>query len=146
MAEVLSFRDYWDDLRFASKKPGRTAVPDNFYRPIENGGFVWQPNCVHGSEDLQRDTGGQNVLVFKHAWRFGGFGPVLPEDFGLRMIGRRGKRVRVPSDRDWQRLEAWLNAQPQVTIESAAGRKYCGNSRFQTHSAVSAPAPCRRSC
>lgn len=146
VAEVLPLSGYWDDPRFASKKPGRTEVPDNFYRPIENGRFAWQPNPVHGPEDLQRDTGGLNVLVFKPSWRFGAYGPVLPEDFGLRMVGRRGERVCGPSDLDWQRLEAWLNAQPQVTIESAAGRERCGNSRFLTQSVVSPPASCKRSC
>lgn len=148
VSEVLTFTEYWNDCRFASKKPDRTDVPDNFYKPTGNGGFAWQPNPVHGSEAQDRDTGGLNVLVFDHAWRFGAFGPLLPEDFGLRMIGgRRGERVADLTDSVWQRLETWLNAQPQVTIEAASDRK---SSRCYTpHALPTSPQPAslaRRRC
>ena len=123
-SEVLTFTEYWSDRRFASKKPDRTDVPDNFYKPTRNGGFAWQPNPVHGPEAIDRDTGGLNVLVFDHAWRFGAFGHLLPEDFGLRMIvGRRGEKIGDLTDSDWQRLEIWLNAQPQATTEAASDHK-----------------------
>lgn len=124
VSEVLTFAEYWNDRRFASKKPDRTNVPDNFYKPIGTSGFAWQSNPVHGPEAQDRDTGGLNVLVFDYAWRFGAFGPLLPEDFGLRMIvGRRGERIGHLTDSNWQRLETWLNAQPQATIEAASDRK-----------------------
>ncbi|CDF86792.1 hypothetical protein PKB_5482 [Pseudomonas knackmussii B13] len=122
--EVQTFTEYWKDRRFASKKPDRTVVPDNFYKPVGNGLFTWQPNLVHGPEAQDRDTGGLNVLVFDHAWRFGAFGPVMPEGFGLRMnFGRRGERVADLTESEWRRLETWLNAQPQVTVEAASDRK-----------------------
>jgi hypothetical protein len=124
VSEILTFSEYWGDRRFASKKPDRTDVPDNFYKPTGNGGFAWQSNHVHGREAQIRDTGGLNVLVFDHVWRFGALGPVLPEDFGLRMINsRRGERVADLTDSMWQRLESWLNAQPQISIEVAGDRK-----------------------
>ncbi|MBV7480349.1 hypothetical protein [Pseudomonas sp. PDM31] len=124
VSEVLTFPEYWNDRRFASKKPDRTDVPDNFYKPTGNGNFAWQPNPVHGPEAQVRDTSGLNVLVFDHAWRFGAFGPLLPEDFGLRMINsRRGERVAELIDSVWQRLETWLNAQPQVSVEAASNSK-----------------------
>lgn len=127
VSEVLTIAEYWNDARFTSKKPDRTEVPDNFYKPTKNGGFIWQRNCVHGSEALEHDTGGLNVLVFDQAWRFGAFGPPLPQDFGLRMmVGRRGERVADLNDVEWQRLEAWLNAQSQVTVEPSHHRKSCG--------------------
>jgi hypothetical protein len=124
VSEVLTFTEYWNDRRFTSKKPDCTDVPDNFYKPTSNNGFAWQPNPVHGPEAQVRDTGGLNVLVFDHAWRFGAFGPLLPEDFGLRMIdSRRGERAADLTGPEWQRLEIWLNAQPLVTIESTGDRK-----------------------
>lgn len=86
---------------FVSKRPSRTEVPDNFYKPTENRGFIWQLNPVHGPEAQDCDTGGLNVLIFNHAWRFGTFGPPLPEDFGLRMVGRRGERIADPTDLEW---------------------------------------------
>ncbi|WP_442969046.1 hypothetical protein [Pseudomonas sp. PGPR40] len=146
VSEVLTFTEYWSDRRFASKKPGRTDVPDNFYKPTGNGGFAWQSNPVHGPEAQVRDTGGLNVLVFDHAWCFGAFGPLLPEDFGLRMINiRRGERVADLTDSVWHRLGTWLNAQPQISIEVASNRKSC---RGYTACAlpVSPPPPTRRRC
>lgn len=125
VSEVLTIAEYWNDARFASKKPDRSKVSDNFYKPTEEGGFIWQHNCVHNCEALEHDTGGLNVLVFNQAWRFGGFGPPLPEEFGLRMVGRRGERVADLNDVEWQRLETWLNAQSQVTVEPTHYRKSC---------------------
>ena len=75
VSEVLTLADYWNDVRFGAKKPGRTSVPDNFYKPTSDGCFHQQPNPVHQPEHQQRDTGGLNVLVFSPAWRFGAFGP-----------------------------------------------------------------------
>ncbi|WP_301408840.1 hypothetical protein [Pseudomonas aeruginosa] len=43
VSEVLTFTEYWNDRRFVSKKPERTVVPDNFYKPIGNGLLAWQP-------------------------------------------------------------------------------------------------------
>lgn len=124
VSEILTFTEYWGDRRFASKRPDRTEVPDNFYKPTGNGGFAWQPNPVHGRDALTHDIGGLNVLIFDHAWRFGALGPVLPGDFGLRMVnGRRGERVADLTDPVWQSLETWLNAQSQISIEVAGVRK-----------------------
>lgn len=147
VSEVLTFTEYWNDRRFASKKPVCTDVPDNFYKPTGNGGFVWQPNPVHGPEAQDRDTGGLNVLVFDHAWRFGAIGPLLPEDFGLRMIvGRRGEKVGDLIDSDWQRLEIWLNAQPQATIEAASDRKSSRSYPPRALPAAQPTIPKRRRC
>lgn len=144
VSEVLTIAEYWDDARFASKKPGRTEVPDNFYKPTDGGGFIWQGNCVHGAEALQHDTGGRNVLVFDQAWRFGAFGPPLPQDFGLRMTaGRRGERVADLNDVEWQRLEAWLNAQSQVTVEPNRYRKSCNTKSCSTKKKPKSSPPCR---
>src|SRR6266481_3668348 len=37
VAEKMSFADYWSDRRFAGKKPGRSRLSDNFYRPVDGG-------------------------------------------------------------------------------------------------------------
>lgn len=131
VSEILPIADYWNDRRFTVKKPGRTKVPDNFYKPLPGGGFVWQPNPIHGPEALGHDTGGQSVLIFKPAWRFGAMGPILPEHFGLRMTGgRRGERLVDLTERDWQRLSAWLNAQPQLELtDHPTRRRSCAGSR-----------------
>jgi hypothetical protein len=148
VSEVLTFTEYWNDRRFASKKPNCTDVPDNFYKPTGNGGFIWQPNPVHGPEAQLRDTGGLNVLVFDRAWRFGAFGPLLPEDFGLRMINsRRGERVADFNNSEWSRLETWLDAQPQITIEASSDRKSsCAYSPCALPVPPQPTSPTRRRC
>jgi Nucleotide modification associated domain 2 len=112
--EKLSFADYWNDQRFAKKKPGKCEHPDNLYQPHPGGeGFVQIPNKVHGPEATRKDTGGQFVLVFDPVWRFVGGSPVLPADFGFRMLtnARRGHHKHTLDSAAWRRLRGWLNDQ-----------------------------------
>jgi hypothetical protein len=78
--ERLSFAEYWNDQRFAGKKPDRAPTPDNFHRPTKDGGLMWVENTVHGPEAEQHDTDGVYVLAFSPAWRFGSNCPPLPEE------------------------------------------------------------------
>lgn len=148
VSEVLTFTEYWEDSRFTPKKSGYTDVPDNFYKPTSNHGLAWQPNPVHGPEAQVRDTRGMNVLVFDQAWRFGAFGPLLPEDFGLRMVGsRRGDRAADLSSSEWLRVETWLSAQVQVTVDGASGRNSSRSCRPCKLPVSSQPVtPLRRGC
>ena len=47
VTEKLSFAEYWNDTRFAGKKPDRALTPDNFYRPTKGDGLLWVENPVH---------------------------------------------------------------------------------------------------
>lgn len=112
VSEKMAFGEYWNDRRFATKKPNQCALPDNFYRPTSDGGLLWVDNPVHGPDAAQHDTNGKFVLVFKPSWHFGANGPLLPERFGLRMThGRRGERIADAAVSEWQRLIEWLNDQ-----------------------------------
>lgn len=125
VAEKLSFADYWNDKRFARKKPDKSPTPDNFYRPV-NDGLLWVDNPVHDADATQHDTSGLYVLVFDPSWRFGSNGPVLPNDFGLRMVhGRRGERLADLTDADWHRLESWLNDQIGTTAVDSRAKPTC---------------------
>lgn len=107
--EKLTFLEYWKDVRFQGKKPHKSGTPDNIYRPT-GGGFELQPNPAHSEDQTAHDLGGKYVLVFQPTWHFGRMGPILPEHFGLRMIGnRRGhRRVQYSPDR-LARLISWLD-------------------------------------
>ena len=121
VSEKLSFADYWNDQRFAGKKPDRNATPDNFYRPTPEGGLRWVENPVHFPEQAEHDINGQFVLAFKPAWRFGANGPPLPDSFRLRMVGgRRGERLHDLTDAEWRRLKSWLDAQTAATRRSSS--------------------------
>ena len=125
VAEKLTFAEYWNDQRFAAKKPDRTPTPDNFYRPTKDGGLMWVENPVHEADAMQHDTDGLYVLAFSPIWRFGANGPPLPADFGLRMThGRRGERVADITESEWRRLEAWLDSHAQMEKgPSSPGRR-----------------------
>lgn len=126
VAERLTFADYWNDARFQSKKPLRTATPDNFYKPARDGGLVQVENPIHGPEATDRDTGGQYVLTFDRSWRFGAHGPILSERFGLRMVhGRRGERLHDLSDASWRDLEHWLDSRQTTTTPAKHSTRRC---------------------
>lgn len=109
VSEKMSFADYWNDRRFAGKKPGKSEHPDNFYRPFD-GGLLWVQNDVHGPEAANHDTGGKFVLGFSPSWRYGAHGPLIPIEFDLRMVGgRRGERVADLTEPQWKRLRTWLD-------------------------------------
>lgn len=123
VSEIIPLADYWNDSRFAGKKPVRTSRPDNFYRPTRNG-LVQVPNPVHGEDSMPRDISGINALVFGPSWRFGAYGPRLPAEFGLRIFGgRRGERISELSPDEWKALRSWLDAQtPGVAQKEPRGR------------------------
>ena len=120
-----TLEEYWNDPKFDSKKPNTSTTPDNIYKP--SGGFLIQvPNSSHGHNNLDRDVGGRYVLSFDPAWYFGNAAPVLPDNFGLRMIGgRRGHRTVELTEAKWRKLQTWLHAQAEnieVTPSTSHGR------------------------
>jgi hypothetical protein len=119
----LTFAEYWDDQRFEGKKPHRSATPDNIYEP-DGMHFRQVPNSTHDAGDVTTDLSGKYVLLFNEIWHFGATGPILPSDFGLRMIGgRRRHRVHDLSSERWVALREWLNK--QVRGSAAASGKKC---------------------
>ena len=126
VSEKLTFSEYWNDARFAGKKPDRCARPDNFYQPMD-GGLLQVGNRVHGPEHFNRDTGGIYVLMFDPSWRFGANGPPLPEEFDLRvaMNARRAGRVISIGDAEWRRLELWLDRQATLTTPATRTNRSC---------------------
>lgn len=129
VAEKMSFADYWSDRRFTGKKPNRSTHPDNFYRPAD-GGLLWVENDIHGPEATNHDTGGQFVLGFSPSWRFGANGPLMPTEFGLRMVnGRRGERVSGLSQPEWKRLKKWLDGHSRMANSLTQSSRRCSPSK-----------------
>ena len=144
VTEKMIFCEYWQDNRFACKKPDRSDRPDNFYQPVD-GGLLWVENPTHGPEAAEHDIRGEYVLAFKPAWRFGAYGPVLPSEFGLRMTsGRRGERVSNLSEAEWRRLSGWLNSQSQIPEPTAEVESSCRPK--QTRRSAVALTPRRSRC
>lgn len=111
VSEKVSLSEYWSDQRFSGKKPNASRTPDNIYRPAGQS-LVQVKNGVHDEGNSETDIEGRYVLVFGECWRFGAVAPIMPDEFGLRMIGgRRGHRVVSLTDSQWSRLRRWLNTQ-----------------------------------
>lgn len=129
VSEAMPIATYWNDPRFAHKKPDRSKVPDNIYKPNAQNNLVWVDNEIHTSNQIARDTGGINVLVFKERWYFGANGPEIPEPFGLRMSphSRRGHRRYDDRDTDLPKLKKWFDAQKETKPPtSGTVSKHCG--------------------
>lgn len=135
VSEKLSFTDYWEDIRFGSKKSDIARRPDNIYEPAGLA-FRQVTNPVHGPASKARDLRGRFVLTFGDAWYFGNLAPVLPPQFGLRMDGgRRGHRVTNLNQPLCASLRNWLDGQtvvskaprqePRLHSEGRAGRQSC---------------------
>jgi len=123
VSEKLTFAEYWQDRRFATKRPGRCATPDNIYAP--DGSDLRQVNNpVHGPLDAGRDLSGRFVLLFGKAWAFGEPHPLLLAEFGLRMVGgRRGHRVTVLDARRAAQLTRWLDQHSDSPAAGGSGAR-----------------------
>lgn len=89
--EAMTFAAYWNDPRFARKKPNlhgsyRMACGDNiYYHDPARGGWK-QLNSYHSQKDgspsqkhINRDTSVDRVLVSSDFVYFGAEGPKIPE-------------------------------------------------------------------
>ncbi|OKI64332.1 hypothetical protein A6A27_25425 [Micromonospora sp. CB01531] len=111
--EIFAFDDYWNDSRFARKRPSfrgslKMAYGDNIYHRDSNG--IWQqadsrhsfadgtPNPGH----IERDTKADRVLASRDFVYYGGSGPIIPQrfriDYGIDLIhGAPSYRVNFPN-------------------------------------------------
>ena len=125
VSEVIPMQDYWNDPRFQGKKQGRAQeLPDNIYRPTDDGRFEQVPNDTHKPDALATDVGGKNALVLKPSWRFGPTVAVLPAHFKLRMTGGRRVDPHVEIDEPtWRELKQWLDDNaPSAGLEPSIDR------------------------
>lgn len=87
----MSFDEYWNDSKFAFKKPVLNGslvqmYGDNIYHTSSNGVVVQEP-CAHSlvdntvnQEHLKRDVRGKNVLYSRHFYYFGDKAPKVPKE------------------------------------------------------------------
>jgi len=90
--ERITFDQYWNDERFAYKRPLvhgslTTMYGDNIYWRDKHNGWH-QLNSAHSNEDgttnlkhLKSDLGGHNVLISRDYYYFGENAPVIPNEF-----------------------------------------------------------------
>lgn len=77
ITEVLALHEYFDDSRFAVKRPPRESTNaidlcgDNIYYFDHRGEYSQLENRFHTGKDTRRDTSGRNVLIAERFYYFG---------------------------------------------------------------------------
>lgn len=134
VAEAVSFEEYWGDPRFVRKRPNlqgsaKQAFGDNIYHRRADGSWL-QEDSHHSfhdgsanSENVNRDTRVDRVLIADHFTYWGGSGPRIParfRDFGGVdvCLGRQGHRCKFPEPLVVA-FTAWLDG---LGIRGYAGR------------------------
>ncbi|WP_207187274.1 hypothetical protein [Rhodothalassium salexigens] len=131
--ESLTFAEYWNDPRFARKKPNmhgsyRMACGDNIYCPTDEGGWH-QLNSYHSRADgapypkhINRDTSVDRVLISKDFVYFGAEGPPIPDELKTARIVLAGRGRRKVTDTDAiAAFEAWLD---ELGVRGYQGRPF----------------------
>lgn len=108
VGEILTFDEYWDDIRFTNKRPVFNrgmfcAYGDNIYHHID-GNWMQEPShhsMVDGSinnANLETDTKVDRVLVATEYYYFGNNAIEIPREFNA-LIGS-GRNHRVHTDKN----------------------------------------------
>ncbi len=105
---VPSFRGYWSEARFKTKKPSYTGglrkrCGDNIYEPKASSGYR-QLRSMHSHEDgsehagnKAHDLSGERILVSETFAYFGSKPKTLPNELRSLIVGR-GHRSRFPDE------------------------------------------------
>jgi hypothetical protein len=125
VGEVLTFDQYWNDLRFRRKRPNlrgslKQAFGDNIYYRAADGSWC-QARSHHSHKhdpnaaNLQNDTGTNSVLVSSWFVYFGAQAIEIPEPFrrgkGENILcGRQGQRSRFRPGFE-EEFATWVRAQ-----------------------------------
>lgn len=125
VTETLEFPEYWQDPRFARKRPMRRgsrkqSCGDNIY--FKNADGNWgQLDSFHTNADgslkpehVKRDTGVNRVLISNNFFYFGGEGPVIPAQFcdpNHYDICRKVRQRKRLEDHEWiAEFAGWLSS------------------------------------
>jgi len=122
VSEILSFQEYWDDHRFASKKPNlygsqKSAFGDNIYH--KNGDEWLQEDSHHthqngdlSEENLRTDTKSTNVLIASEFSYLGVNSVCIPDDI-LEII-KKGPGFKRHFSGDFKSsVTRWLTQLPK---------------------------------
>jgi hypothetical protein len=124
VSEIADFRAYWNDARFARKKPMRQggrkqSCGDNiYYRNADDSAWL-QLDSFHTHADgslkpqhVARDTGTDRILISDDYYYFGGEGPEIPACFrdpDRYDVCRKIRQRKRQEDEDWiAEFVAWL--------------------------------------
>ena len=124
ITETTDFRSYWQDPRFAHKRPARRgsrkqSCGDNiYYRSADDSAWL-QLDSFHTKPDgsvkpdhVARDTGTDRILISADFYYFGGEGPEIPAAFRdasrYDLCRKVRQRKRLDDDGWIAEFVAWL--------------------------------------
>jgi hypothetical protein len=120
----LSMNEYFDDKRFASKKPKPDGAPDeqcgdNIYHQDEDGTWMQLPSRFHDrdhfTKDVGKDLAGRPVFVSDHFYYFGDKRVAFRDEFA-RVI-HYGQGIHYTRDRQLvDGFVKWLEANYQPGV------------------------------
>lgn len=122
--EIISFDEYWNDSRYAAKRPEDKSslmvrYGDNIYHRDEDSGEWVQVYSFHkdsaylGSGNLERDTGTTDrVLISKDYAYWGGHAPRFPNAL-LDLVPSGHARRNNYTDDEKAKILDWINSIPE---------------------------------
>jgi hypothetical protein len=120
VAETMTFNEYWQDPRFAQKKPHldgsmKQAFGDNIYHRVASDQPWVQENSHHSHPDgttnplnVANDTQADRVLIANDFIYWGGNGPAIPAGFSQFFVRRGHKSNFTP--RAIEEFLAWCHS------------------------------------
>lgn len=118
VSEVITFDQYWNDQRFAAKKPVRNGskkmlVGDNIYQKQDQ--FWLQADSHHSNSDgstnfinLKKDTSANSVLISNNFYYFGVSAEAVPSEILQRMGYKNQIGHRTFTGTTGDEFLAWL--------------------------------------
>lgn len=119
VSEILTFDEYWNDLRFQIKKPymggsKKQMYGDNIYHTSSETGEMVQEYSHHSYEDgstnynnFNRDVPGEKVLIAEQYWYFGNQAIEIPTS--LLQLSDVKRAHRAWDDVGfYQKVKTWL--------------------------------------
>ena len=117
--DIIPMEDYWNDIRFRSKKPIingslQLMYGDNFYYKDDQG--IWmQENSAHSNKDgtpnsehLKADTSGENALISNFFFYFGQAAPFLPPN--LHCVCHTTQGQKLLTEEQGENFVNWLTS------------------------------------
>lgn len=116
VSAALSFDAYYNDDRFAEKRPTKTNTGDAIYRRGEDGNLVQLRNRFHFADTMAHDTSVDRVLVCEEFWYFGDRSVRLTDELARSLIKRGPGHRNNDDDAVERELHAFLGRYPQGRI------------------------------
>lgn len=121
VSDILTYDEYWNDPRFAPKKPFmggslKQMYGDNIYHTSPETGMIVQEFSHHSYDDgstnynnYNRDVPGEKVLVAEQFWYFGNQAIEIPSSLSCLSEVKRGHQVWKGQD-FYCAVRAWLES------------------------------------